>query len=250
VLFNEAGNSRAVIIMQTILVLNSKGGCGKTTLATNLSSLYTAGGLKTVLMDYDPQGSSLQWHRLRSEKLPPIHLIDATRTRTGQTRSWQLAVPSDTERLIIDAPAGVGGLMLQEMLRRTDVIVVPVAPSPIDIHATSDFIKVLLLVGKVRSLGVHVGVVANRVRRNTPLYEPLQRFLSSLKIPFITSLTDTDNYIRAAEAGMGIYELADDEALLEREQWLPLARWLACPQAPPMQAPDLPKLSIVSGGKL
>ena len=236
--------------MQTILVLNSKGGCGKTTLATNLASLYAAGGLKTVLMDYDPQGSSLQWHKMRAENLPSIHVIDATRTRSGQTRVWQLAVPPDAERLIIDAPAGVSGLMLQEMLRRTDVIVVPVAPSPIDIHATSDFIKDLLLVGKVRTLGVHIGVVANRVRRNTPLYEPLQSFLSSLKIPFITSLTDTDNYIRAAEQGMGIHELSDDEALMEREQWLPLARWLACPQAPPMQPPDLPRLSVVSGGKV
>ncbi len=236
--------------MQTILVLNSKGGCGKTTLATNLASLYAAGGSKTVLMDYDPQGSSLQWHKMRAENLPSIHVIDATRTRSGQTRVWQLAVPPDAERLIIDAPAGVSGLMLQEMLRRTDVIVVPVAPSPIDIHATSDFIKDLLLVGKVRTLGVHIGVVANRVRRNTPLYEPLQRFLSSLKIPFITSLTDTDNYIRAAEQGMGIHELSDDEALMEREQWLPLARWLACPQAPPMQPPDLPRLSVVSGGKV
>lgn len=235
--------------MQTILVLNSKGGCGKTTLATNLASLYATGGLNTALMDYDPQGSSLQWHKLRSEKLPPIHLIDATRTRTGQTRSWQLAVPPATERLIIDAPAGVNGVMLQEMVRRCDVVVIPVAPSPIDIHATSDFIKDLLLVGKVRSLGVHIGVVANRVRRNTPLYEPLQRFLISLKIPFITSLMDTDKYIRAAEAGMGIYELGDDEALVEREQWLPLARWLACPQAPPMQAPDMPKFSLVFGGK-
>lgn len=235
--------------MQTILVLNSKGGCGKTTLATNLASLYSAGGLNTVLMDYDPQGSSLLWHKLRDDRLPPIKLIDATRIHQGQTRTWQLAVPPETERLIIDAPAGVDGGRLQDMLRRADVIVVPVTPSPIDIHATSDFIRDLLLVGKVRSLGVHVGVVANRVRRNTPLYAPLQHFLSSLKIPFVTSLTDTENYIKAAETGRGIYELADDEAILEREQWLPLVRWLACPEAPPMQVPELPKLSLVSGGK-
>ncbi len=234
--------------MQTILVLNSKGGSGKTTLATNLASLYSAGGLNTVLMDYDPQGSSLQWHKLRGDELPPIHLIDATRIHQGQTRAWQLAVPANTERLVIDAPAGVNGSSLQEMLRRTDVIVIPVTPSPIDIHATSDFIRDLLLIGKVRSLGVHVGIVANRVRRNTPLYAPLQRFLSSLKIPFVTSLTDTENYIKAAESGRGIFELSNDEAILEREQWLPLVRWLACPEAPPRQLPDLPSLSLVSGG--
>ncbi|HHH36271.1 MAG TPA: ParA family protein [Gammaproteobacteria bacterium] len=235
--------------MQTILVINSKGGSGKTTLATNLASLYAAGGLSTAMMDYDPQGSSLHWHRLRPEDRPSIHIIDASRSRSGQTRSWQLAVPAGTERLIIDAPAGVNGLALQEMLRRTDVIVIPVVPSPIDINATSDFIRDLLLIGKVRRLGIHVGVVANRVRRDTPLYAPLQRFLSSLGIPFITSLADTDNYIRAAESGLGIFELEPDEARLEREQWLPLVRWLACPEAPPVQIPDLPRLTVVSGGK-
>lgn len=233
--------------MQTILVLNSKGGCGKTTIASNLASLYATGGVKSVLMDYDPQGSSLQWHQLRTGKLAHIHLINASKTSKRQTRSWQLAVPPGTERLVIDAPAGVNGILLQEMLGRADVILIPVIPSPIDIHATSDFIRDLLLVGRIRSLGVHAGVVANRVRRETPLYEPLRRFLNSLRIPFITTLTDTDSYVRAAECGMGIYELPEDETALEREQWLPLIRWLACPEAPPRKMPDLPRLSLVSG---
>jgi len=234
--------------MQTILILNSKGGCGKTTLATNLASLYATGGIKTTLMDYDPQGSSLLWYSLRSDMHAPIHVIDANKTKSGLTRSWQLAVPPSTKRLIIDAPAGVKGAALQNIVRKADVIVIPVAPSPIDIHATSDFIKDLLLVGKARSLGIHIGVVANRVRKNSPHYEPLHRFLNTLKIPFITSLTDTENYINAAEEGMGIYELPEDKSVLEREQWLPLIRWLSCPEAPPQVIPEFPKLSLVSGG--
>jgi len=235
-------------MMQTILVLNSKGGCGKTTLATNLASLYATGGVKTALMDYDPQGSSAQWHQLRAEELAQIHLINAAcKTSRGQTRSWQLAVPQGTERLIIDAPAGVSGHLLRELLGRADIVLIPVAPSPIDIHATSDFIKDLLLVGKIRSLGVHAGVIANRVRRETPLYDPLRRFLNSLRIPLITSLTDTENYVWAAESGKGIYELPEASTTLEREQWLPLIRWLACPEVPSRTSRDLPRLSLVSG---
>lgn len=213
--------------MQTILVLNSKGGSGKTTVATNLASLFATGGVKTVIMDYDPQGSSLQWNRLRAAAHPNIHVLDASMTKTNQTRTWQLKLPLQTECVIIDAPAGVSGLMLQEMLRRAQMIIIPVAPSPIDIHATSDFIKDLLLIGKIRKQGIRVAVIANRVRRHTPTYEPLQRFLSSLKIPFLTSLSDTDNYIIAAEQGIGIFEMDEQETKLEREQWLPLARWLA-----------------------
>ena len=213
--------------METILVLNSKGGSGKTTIATNIASLFAAGGVKTAIMDYDPQGSSLQWQKLRSAALTNIHVVDASMTKTKQTRCWQLKLPPNTERVIIDAPAGVSGLMLQEMLRKAQMIVIPVTPSPIDIHATSDFIKDLLLIGKIRKQGIRVAVIANRVRRHTPTYEPLQKFLSNLKIPFITTLSDTDNYIIAAEQGIGIHEMEEQETQLEREQWLPLARWLA-----------------------
>jgi chromosome partitioning protein len=195
--------------------------------ATNIASLFTTGGVKTAIMDYDPQGSSLHWRNLRDTSLPNIHVVDASMTKTNQTRTWQLKLPPQTERVIIDAPAGVSGLMLQEMLRKAHMIVIPVAPSPIDIHATSDFIKDLLLIGKIRKQGIRVAVIANRVRRHTPTYEPLQRFLSNLKIPFVTTLSDTDNYIIAAEQGMGIYEMDEQETQMEREQWLPLARWLA-----------------------
>ncbi len=188
------------------------------------------------------------WHSLRPDELAPIHIIDANRTRRGLTRSWQLAVPQGTKRLIIDTPAGIKGGALQDLVRKASVIIIPVSPSPIDIHATSAFITDLLLIGKARSLGIHIGVVANRVRRNSPHYEPLSAFLNTQKIPFITSFTDTENYIKVAEEGMGIYELPEHQSVLEREQWLPLIRWLACPESPPQVIPDFPKLSLVSGG--
>jgi chromosome partitioning protein len=144
----------------------------------------------------------------------------------GLTRTWQTSVPQGTERLIIDAPAGVCGQTLQEMVRRTDVIVVPVAPSSIDIHATSEFMCDLLLIGKIRKFGIQACVVANRVRRESPQYEPLKLFLNSLKIPFVTSLADTDHYITAAETGVGIHEMDEHATHFEREQWAPLIQWL------------------------
>ena len=214
--------------MQTILVLNTKGGSGKTTIATNLASLYAAGNHVTALMDYDPQGSSLQWCRLRPSEYPSVGVVDAGMTQKKLTRTFQLKMPADVERVIIDAPAGASGLMLHEMLERTNRIIIPVAPSPIDIHATSDFIRDLLLISKIRKRGIMVGVVANRVRRDTPLYQPLEKFLTALSIPFITTLTDTDNYITAAEQGIGIHEMDAMQTSMEREQWLPLIKWLAC----------------------
>lgn len=234
--------------MQTILVINSKGGCGKSTISANLASYYACSGTRTALIDYDPQGSTMHWLSARPGHLPRIHGIHASKPRNGLTRVWQMTVPADIERVIIDAPAGVCGPKLQEMINRTDTILVPVAPSSIDIHATSAFVRDLLLLGKIRRSGIRLGVIANRVRRNAPQYEPLKRFLSSLGIPFVTSLTDSDTYIAAAEQGLGIYEMNKEETQYEREQWLPLIRWLSAPaQDTEMEHEDLrPRLNLVS----
>ncbi len=215
--------------MQTILIANSKGGSGKSTIATNLASYFATRGLKTALMDYDPQGSSLHWLKVRPDTPNPIHGANAAMAKKGTLRSWQMKLPHDTEILIIDAPAGVTGIILQEMCRRADRIVIPVAPSSIDIHATAGFIKDLMLVGKVRLNHTKMAVVANRVHRNLPLYEPLQRFLISLNIPFVTKLTNSRQYIYAVEQGLGIFDLHPDEVRTERAEMKRLIKWLEQP---------------------
>ncbi len=222
--------------MQAILVINSKGGSGKTTLTTNLASYFSIKGYKTAIMDYDPQGSSLQWLKVRPPHHPTIYGANAAPSkRSGQLRSLAMALPSDTEYLIIDAPAGVEGLMLQELVRKSNYILIPVAPSAIDIHATADFIKQLLLQGGIRYKNIKTGIVANKVRNTIPVYEPLQRFLGALKLPFLTKLSDADNYIFAAEQGLGVFEMEHD-ADKERKEIQPIIDWLmGYERRPPME---------------
>ncbi len=213
--------------MQAILVINSKGGSGKTTLTTNLASYFANKGHKTAIMDYDPQGSSLQWLKVRPSQQPAIHGANAAPSRKlTHLRSIAMALPADTEYLIIDAPAGVEGIMLQEMVRKCHYILIPVAPSAIDIHATADFVKQLMLVGGIRHRNVKTGIVANRVRNTIPVYEPLQRFLEALKLPFLTKLSDADNYIYAAEQGLGVFEMDEYETNKQRNELQPIIDWL------------------------
>lgn len=193
--------------VRRILVVNAKGGCGKTTIATNLASYYASKEIHPALLDYDPQGSSMQWLASRDEEYFPIHGVAAFRKPTsGMTRTWQMRLPAETERLILDAPAGIHGMPLIDLVRESDTIIIPVLPSPIDIHAASHFIKDLLLVAKVRARSIRVGVVANRVRKNTKVYQSLQRFLDSLHIPFVAYLRDTQNYVQSSEQGLGVSE--------------------------------------------
>ena len=139
-------------------------------------------------------------------------------------------VPPDTRQLIIDAPAGASGLLLQEMLARADCILVPVAPSAIDIHATANFIRDLLLAGRIRMRNIRLGVIANKVRNSMPTYEPLERFLKSLSLPLLARLRDSDVYLKAVESGLGLFELDEVTSECEREQFRPVAEWVEGPQ--------------------
>ena len=214
--------------MQTILVINSKGGSGKTTLTTNLASYYASKKIRTAIMDYDPQGSSIQWLRVRPDELEKIHGANAAPAKGAvPLRSTHAWVPLDTEVMIIDAPAGAKGLLLQELVRRANFIVIPVAPSPIDIHATADFIKELFLFGGARNTKAKIAVVANRVRNSSSsVYESLERFLNSLKLPFLTSIHDSENYLYAAEKGLGVFEMDGPATIAERQELMPILKWL------------------------
>ncbi len=205
--------------MRTIMVLNSKGGCGKSTIATNLASYYAWEEERPVaLVDFDPQASSLEWLAVRGEEWPPITGIEG-----GPGR---LPVPRDTEVVIMDAPARVAGAELTALVRRAQTLIIPVLPSPLDMRAAAHFIRDLLTVGRVSRKQTRIAVVANRVRENTRSFHNLEMFLKGLSIPFLTHLRDTQNYIRAAERGIGIFEMAPSQVWQDVEQWQPLVRWL------------------------
>jgi chromosome partitioning protein len=193
--------------IKRITILNSKGGSGKSILATNIASIFSSNNLRTTLIDYDPQGTAIRWLKQRPESFAAIHGIDATQQYSGMTRSWHMRVPAGTDRLIIDTPAGVHGLDLNDFVANSDYILIPVIPSDGDIHAAAKFIANLLLNVKIRSLDVKVAVVANRVKTNTKILDQLNKFLQQVDFPFISKLRDTQNYVSAAKQGLGIHEI-------------------------------------------
>src|SRR5215471_19105980 len=214
------------VTMKRIVVLNPKGGSGKTTLAINLASYYASRQQKPVLMDFDPQGSSVRWAKKRQSAQPPIHVIAAYENDARTTRAFQLRIPPHATHVIVDTPAALDSPKLPEMTRDAHKIIVPVLPSDIDIHACSRIIRDLLLVAKIRREDDRIGVVANRIRRNTLTYQSLIRFLQTLGIPIIATIRDSQNYVRAAELGIGVHEMKSYIAREDVEQWEPLVQWL------------------------
>jgi chromosome partitioning protein len=217
--------------MQRIVVLNPKGGSGKTTIAINLASHFALQGERPVLMDYDPQGSSAHWADKRTKNQARIHLIKAFERDPRVTRTFQLRIPQGTGRVIVDTPAAVEAQEMPELTRSADKILVPVLPSDIDIHACTRCVQNLLLVAKVHRNDNRLGIIANRVRVNTVIYGSLARFLGTLGIPIVATLRDSQNYIRAAELGQGLQEMKPYSVAGDLAAWQPLLDWLEMPSS-------------------
>jgi chromosome partitioning protein len=213
--------------MQKIVVLNPKGGSGKSTIASNLASYFAVAGLKPTLMDLDAQGSSTRWLSKRTPDQHTIHGIAGYERNLRVTRSFATRVPADSERLVIDTAAALDRQTLPDITRNATAILVPVLPSDIDIHAAAKCISDLLLIAKIRRDEHRIAVIANRVKKNTLIYKSLMKFLETLQIPVVATLRDSQNYIRAAETGTGLFEMKPNLVCEDLEQWLPLIGWLS-----------------------
>ena len=202
--------------MRSILVLNSKGGSGKTTIATNLASFYASIGKQVALVDLDSQESSIGWLKARSSAKPPI---------TG-IKGYGIKVKRGVDYKIIDAPAGLQGAALTKVLNMAESVIIPVLPSPIDMRAAGDFIKNIKKHSRVVKKKSKIALVANRGRDYTNIYWELDEFLEGQKIPFLTMVRDSKNYIRGAEKGLGIYEMGPAMTEVDRTYFEPIIDWL------------------------
>lgn len=212
--------------MRHVMVMNSKGGCGKSTIATNVACYFAKEGYKVALADYDPQRSSLDWLSMRPDDLPKI-------TPVAAFDDGLRGAPRDTEVLVIDAPARTHGSEMNELVRRAETILVPVVPSPIDMKACAHFLGELLELGKVQREQARIALVANRVRENTLMFEELDKYLGKLKIPYLSALRQSTNYLRAFQRGMGVFELPEYLAWPDWKQWEPITKWLESKKSKP-----------------
>jgi chromosome partitioning protein len=212
--------------MRHIMVLNAKGGCGKSTLATNVAAYFANQGARVALADYDPQRSSLDWLERRPADRPAI-------TGVAAFEDGLRHVPRSADFVVSDAPARSHGPELTDLVKHAETIVVPVLPSTIDMQATATFLKELQNVGKVQRKQAKLGVVANRARDNTLIFYELDDYLTRLRVPYVAALREAMNYVRAYTRGLGIFELPEYLARPDWDEWEPLTAWLRSKRSQP-----------------
>lgn len=212
--------------LHKIIVLNTKGGCGKTTLATNVASFFALRGPPPTIIDYDPNGFSMRWLDKRPANRPIIRGVPAYEQTVKASGHPELSVSPDTGVVIADLPANIGLNDLYLHVHEADSILIPVLPSEIDIFSASRFIANLLLDVGLDRRSRRVAIVANRVRQKTRSAQSLTRFLTSLKIPMIGTLRDSQNYVQAAAEGIGIVEMPIYKVRKDLESMNAIIDWL------------------------
>jgi chromosome partitioning protein len=208
------------------MVLNAKGGCGKSTLATNIASYFATQGAAVALADYDPQRSSLDWLARRPDNRASIAAV------AGFEDGLRHA-PRNADILVIDAPARSHGAELTDLVKHAETIVVPVLASTIDMQASTTFLEELKAVPKIAKKQAKIAAVANRVRDNTLIFDDLDEYLTKARIPYVAALREAQNYVRAYTRGIGIFELPEYLAWPDWDEWEPLTAWLRSKRSQP-----------------
>lgn len=208
--------------MKTVLVATSKGGAGKTTIATHLAANAALQGRRTALVDADPQRSSHGWAQRRAALDSAVLPVDGT-----NRWKWQRGVPSDTERVIIDAPAGAMADELESFLAVADAVVVPIQPSLLDIEASVPFLDSLARHRRVRNGDLKVGLVANRLRPWTSTSRETLAMLDQWPYPVVAQLRDSQAYVVLAGLGKSLFDYHSANVRDHQSDWQPLLKWLA-----------------------
>lgn len=206
--------------MRKVLIASSKGGCGKSTLATHLAAAWAQSGKHTALVDLDPQQSAFQWCRRRPPTVPGVLGIEGTR------RNWGQRLPADTQRVVIDTPAGTQAEDIAPTLDALDAVLVPILPTPFDLEASERFLASLVALPAIRRGKVALGVVANRLRPWTASTQEALVRLRAGAVPVVGELRESSGYAMLVGLGKSVFDYQSEQARGHQADWAPLLRWL------------------------
>ncbi len=206
--------------MLRILIASSKGGCGKTTLATHLAAYWAVAGKATVLVDGDRLGLARRWCERRAGLASAVLPIDGTR------RGWRERIPADAQRVVIDTAAGIRAEEVESLLGDIDALLIPVLPAPFDLDATEAFIADLARLDRIRRGKVAAGLVANRLKPWTRASQEALERLHGLPFPVVATLRDSIGYSFCTGLGKSLFDYHAESVRLHQDDWKPLRRWL------------------------
>ncbi len=206
--------------MKTWLVACAKGGVGKTTIATHLAAYSALRGLRTVLVDADPQASATRWCERRAGLASAVLPLDGTR------RSWRKHLPDDAQRVVVDAPAGAMHDALEPFLDAADAVLAPIQPSVLDMEASARFLESLARHARVRKGKLRVGLVGNRLKPHTTASQQAMEQLRGWPFPLVAQVRDSQAYVVLTGLGKSLFDYSSAQVRDHQADWHPMLHWL------------------------
>lgn len=202
--------------MKTVLVVNRKGGCGKTMTAITLAAALAARGGRVGLADADGQKSALRWLKRRPASAAAITGLDWTSSgRIGDA-------PGQLDWLVIDAPGAIAGGRAEALIAESRMLVAPVLPSYFDEDSTRRFLRDIEAVKRIRKGKVDMHLIANRIRPQQRATTRLQAFFDRLGHQPAAWITERAAYSDLAEQGVAVFDKPQQAYAPLRAQWQPL----------------------------
>ncbi|MDE2252716.1 MAG: AAA family ATPase [Betaproteobacteria bacterium] len=188
-----------------IAILNQKGGVGKTTLSVNLAASLTRAGSRVLLIDADPQGSALDWVAAREAEplFPVVGLPKPTLHRDVDQ------ISEGYDHVLIDGPPRVAELA-RSAIMASDLVLIPVQPSPYDVWAADEVVK-LLDEARIYKPGLQAAFVVNRKIVNTALGRDVRDALATYSPPVLdAAICQRIVFAESAAQGLASFESEPD----------------------------------------
>ena len=190
--------------MTVIAVLNQKGGAGKTTIATHLARASQLAGHETLLVDSDPQGSARDWAAACEEQPVPVVGIDRPTIERDLKRVTTHPV------IIIDGAPQAADLAVSA-IKAADVVLIPVQPSPYDIWAAEDLVKLVLQRIEITDGKLKAAFVISRAITGTRIGREVTGALRDYGLPVLDArITQRISYPNTAATGTTVLDAEPD----------------------------------------
>ena len=203
--------------MPVVAVINRKGGCGKSTLATTLASWCASEGHQVMIGDIDKQQSVRSWLSVRPVE---CRLVLSWAVDNGKV----FRAPPGTTHVVLDTPGGLYDYALAKLLVHVDAVVVPVGPSLFDLDASRDLLEELARHPRVASGRCQVAMVGMRWPQDSGDLHRLHRLAH--RFPLLTIIPEDPLYRQLLDLGRGLFDLSQSENSAHLQDWRPLVHWL------------------------